>query len=125
VPSERFTRQTLKVVATQTVQVILQPGSCWAIQTTLRHDEETEAALRTCYIRGWIEPLTEAIPQGRLTDEGNLPDGPMFTGESPLWRLTEAGWHVIHRMRAWVVATCFIAGATLVVALMALFFGRL
>ena len=73
-----------------------------------------EEALRTCHMRGWIEPICNAIPKGKLTKNGLLPKGDIFTQVGPYYRLTEAGWSVIRRTHFWIIITCVIAFATLV-----------
>jgi hypothetical protein len=38
----------------------------------------------------------------------------MFSGNSPVYRLTDAGWNVIHRTHEWVVVTCIVSIITLI-----------
>jgi hypothetical protein len=57
-------------------------------------------------MRGWTEPLADSVPKGALTPEGNLPSDKLFSEASPVYRLTDAGWNVIHRTHEWVVVTC-------------------
>ncbi|MGH7564847.1 MAG: hypothetical protein ACREK5_10560 [Gemmatimonadota bacterium] len=84
-------------------------------------DEDTVAALRTCYMRGWTEPLgDQAIPIGRLDAEGNLPPG-VFTKAEPRYRLTSAGWDVIRGTHVLLVATLVAASLGVVLALVSLF----
>lgn len=90
------------------------------IEKALHDDEKTEAALRTCHMRGWVEPLEHAIPKGKLTPEGRLPEGNIFQRVGPLYRLTEAGWQVVHRTQTWVKATFAVALATLVASIISL-----
>ena len=118
---ERFIRKTLRKLSRQRVALILQPGGFWVIEKSIRSDEKTEAALRTCYMRGWVEPIVDAIPKGKLTKEGKLPDNPIFTEEGPVYRLTDSGWNVIHRIYGWIVATSLLAMATLIAAIITLY----
>ena len=85
--------------------------------------EEVIAALRTCNLRGWVEVLTDAVPRGKLTPEGELPKDFLMSDVAlaPMYKLTEAGWNVIHRSHEWVVVTCFIAAATLIAAIIGIF----
>jgi hypothetical protein len=99
------------------VALILQPGNVWVIEKGLPDDPGTVEALRTCHLRGWVELLSDAIPCGRLSPEGKLPDGYPFTDAQPLYRLTSAGWEVIHRTRDWVIATFMVAFGTLAATL--------
>lgn len=89
--------RTLKAVSRQRVALILQPGNVWVIERAIPDDEKTEANLRTCHVRGWIEPIENAIRKGRLTSDGNLPEGNIFSEIAPLYRLTDSGWNAIHR----------------------------
>jgi hypothetical protein len=89
--------QTLKALSKQRVGLILQPGNVWVIERAVPDDEKTEANLRTCYLRGWVEPIENAIPKGRLTVDGKLPEGSLFSNIGPLYRLTDSGWNAIHR----------------------------
>ena len=90
-------RKTLKTLSKQRVALILQPGNVWVIEKSVGDDEKTEVNLRTCHIRGWIEPIENAIPKGDLTPDGKLPEGYLFTKHGPLYRLTDSGWNAIHR----------------------------
>lgn len=95
--SEFSVYRTLKALSKQRVALILQPGNVWVIERALPEDEETETNLRTCHLRGWVEPLENAIPQGRLTEDGRLPSGDVFSKCGPLYRLTDSGWDAIQR----------------------------
>jgi hypothetical protein len=111
---ERFIRKVLKSVSKQRVALILQPGNVFVIEKAPASQPGIEEALRTCHIRGWVEPICNAIPKGKLTKNGRLPDGDLFTEIGPYYRLTEAGWSIIRRTHLWVVTTCLIALATLI-----------
>ena len=120
---ERFIRKTLRRLSQQRVAVILQPGNVWVIEKALSESESEKVAeaLRTCNLRGWIEVLYNAIPSGELTPEGNLPEGSLYSGLAPFYRITEAGWSVIHRSHEWVVATFVIVAITLIVTILSIF----
>ena len=111
---ERQIRRVMRALARQRVAVVLQPGDVWVVENAPSNLPFREEALRTCLLRGWIAVLHEAVPKGSLTPEGNLPNGPMFQSRAPVYRLTEAGWLVINRAQAWVIATFAVAFATLV-----------
>jgi hypothetical protein len=83
--------------------------------------ERVIAALHTCNLRGWVEVLSNAVPHGKVTPEGKLPEGSLYSGVAPLYRLTEAGWSVIHRSHEWVVATFVIVTITLIVTILSIF----
>jgi hypothetical protein len=70
-------------------------------------------------MRGWTEPLANSVPKGALTPEENLPTDKLYSGEGPVYRLTDAGWNVIHRTHEWVVVTCVAS----LIALLATVFG--
>ena len=117
---ERFIRRTLAKLSRQRVRGILQPGNVWVVEKAVGGGKGVDEALRTCHLRGWVEPLADAIPTGRLTERGELPEGDVFSQLSPVYRLTEAGWHVIRQTHHWVMATFFVALAALVTAILAL-----
>jgi hypothetical protein len=119
---ERLIRKTLHQLARQRVALILQPGNAWVVENAVAdNDEAVAAALRTCQLRGWAAVEVSAVPHGSLTPSGDLPRGPIADRISPIYRLTEAGWNVIHRSQAWVLATFAIAAATLLATLASLF----
>lgn len=89
--------RTLKALAKQRVAMILQPGNVWVIEKAVPNNDETEENLRTCYLRGWVEPIEKAIPKGRLEKDGSLPKGQIFENIGPIYRLTDSGWNAIHR----------------------------
>ena len=111
---ERRIRKVLAGLARQRVALVLQPGNVWVIERALQRDEETEALLYTCHMRGWIEPLHDGIPTGDLPDDLSLPNGPPFTNTQTLYRLTEGGWSALNRAHAWTLASVLIAVASLV-----------
>jgi hypothetical protein len=67
-------------------------------------DGDTHAALLTCYMRGWVEPLERAVPSSKLSPSGSLPPNFSFEKMETFYRLTSAGWSVIHRSD--LIATC-------------------
>lgn len=89
--------RTLKALSKQRVALILQPGNVWVVEKSIPNDERTEENLRTCHLRGWVEPIENAVPKGKLKEDGSLPDGNLFSGHGPLYRLTDSGWNAIHR----------------------------
>lgn len=117
---EREIRRILRKLSRQRVALILQPGDVWVIEKALRINADTDAHLKTCYMRGWVEPLAHAIPTGKLTAKGELPQGEMFTGTAPMYRLTDSGWFVINRSQKFTLITMFIALLTLIVTVVTL-----
>ena len=120
---ERFIRKTLRRLSQQRVALILQPGNVLVVEKAVMVDEDegVMAALQTCNLRGWVEVLSNAVPHGKLTPEGKLPAGFPMSGVTPLYRLTEAGWSVIHRSHEWVVATFVIVAITLIATILSIF----
>lgn len=110
------------MLSRQRVALILQPGNVWVIEKSLVDDENTEANLRTCHLRGWIEPIENAIPKGDLTPDGNLPDGELFTRHGPLYRLTDSGWNAIHRSHVIALLGMIISIMLLVIGFVSLFY---
>lgn len=107
-------RRILRKLARQRVALILQPGNIWVIEKALTINDDTDAHLKTCYMRGWVEQVDHAIPTGNLTSEGELPQGEMFTGTSPMYRLTDGGWSVINRSYQFTLLTVFLSLLTLI-----------
>lgn len=99
----------LRRLAKQRVGLVLQPGNVWVVEFAVEDTEETDALLKTCFMRGWVEPLQDSIPKGRLSPDGSLPSGPMFQSRGPLWKLTDSGWAVIQRRHEIMVLGIFVA----------------
>ncbi|MBL7125102.1 MAG: hypothetical protein ISS51_03285 [Dehalococcoidales bacterium] len=120
---ERFIRKTLRRLSRQRVALILQPGNVWVIEKAVSEGESEKvvAALRTCNLRGWVEVHSDAVPCGELTPEGKLPEGFPMSGVAPVYKLTEAGWNVIHRSHEWVVATFVVVAITLIATILGIF----
>lgn len=118
---ERFIRKTLKRLARQRVGLILQPGNVWVVEQSVTEAEEWVAeALRTLYLRGWVEIVSDAVPQAEIGPDGQLPDAASPQGVAPIYRLTEAGWSQIRRTHMWVLLTFAAALASLIAALVGL-----
>lgn len=101
--SESDIRRTLKRLSEQRVAVVLQPGNIWVVENAVEDDEQTDAALKTAYMRGWVEPIENAVPKAKLAPDGSLPRGELFQRIGPLWRLTEGGWAVVNRTQLWTL----------------------
>jgi len=101
--SESDIRRTLKRLSGQRVALVLQPGNVWVLDNAVEDNDETDAALKTAYMRGWVEPIENAVPRGKLMPDGSLPSGNLFQGVGPLWRLTEGGWAMLNRSHWWVL----------------------
>lgn len=61
-PFERTVQRTLRQLSKQRVRLVLQPGNVWVLDQTGNPSEDTDAALLTCYMRGWVEPLDAPCP---------------------------------------------------------------
>ena len=109
---ERFIRKVLKSISRQRVALILQPGNVFVIEKAPVSEPGVDEALRTCHMRGWLEPICNAIPRGKLTEDGSLPEGDLCKKMGPYYRLTEGGWAAIRRTHFWLLTTCAIAFAT-------------
>jgi len=109
--------RTVKALSKQRVAMILQPGNVWVIEKVIKETDETTANLRTCDLRGWIEPYENAIPKGKLTPDNRLPEGDIFTSVGPVYRLTESGWAKIHRAHTLLLISIFLAFMSLIIAL--------
>ena len=111
---ERYIRKVLKKLSKQRVALILQPGNVEVIEMSPAAEPGLDEALLTCHMRGWIEPICDAISMGQLTKDGQLPHPPPFPETKPIYRITEAGWNAVRLTHLWVVLTCAIAFATLI-----------
>jgi len=107
----------LRRLAKQRVAMVLQPGNVWVIENAVVDNEETDALLKTCYMRGWVEPLNNSVPKGQLKPDGSLPDGEIFNSTGPVWKLTDSGWSTINRSHQLTVLSLFLSllGVALVV----------
>ncbi|WCK21765.1 hypothetical protein [Agrobacterium tumefaciens] len=105
---EREIRRTLRKLARQRVALILQPGNTKVIERALGHDDKTDAILLTCEMRGWVEVMQRAVPQGSITKDQRLPDGPMFDRVGDIYKFTDSGWNAINRAHGWTVFTGFL-----------------
>jgi hypothetical protein len=103
-PFDRTVDRTLRKLAKQRVRMVLQPGNYWVIDRAPAENDDIHAALLTCYMRGWVEPLEHAVPSSRLSPTGSLPPNFSFDRMETFYRLTSAGWSVIHRSD--LIAAC-------------------
>jgi hypothetical protein len=113
---EHAIRQTLRKLSRQRVALVLQPGNVCVIERAVKTTAETDTALKTCHMRGWVEPLESAIPQGNLTPDGRLPENLNFEA-GPLYKLTSAGWSVIYRSNQLALVALVIALISLLVSI--------
>ena len=107
-PFERKIRRTLRQLSRQRVRLILQPGNVFVVDDAVRHDDDTDAALQTCWMRGWVELVDHAVPAGNLTPDGRLPDKPI-TGTTAIYRMTDSGWSVVQRSHTWSLIAVLMA----------------
>jgi hypothetical protein len=103
---------------------VLHPGTFWVIEKALAHDDDTEAALQTCRIRGWVDVLEDAIPNADVPPDMN-PASIQWNRVLPIYKLTDAGWNAIHRTQGWVVGTFVVALVSLVVSSIAFGVGEI
>jgi hypothetical protein len=103
-PFDRTIDRTLRQVAKQRVRLVLQPGDYWVIDQSVPQHDDTHAALLTCYMRGWVEPLEHAVPSSKLSPSGALPSNFSLDKMETFYRLTSAGWSEIYQSD--LVATC-------------------
>lgn len=118
---ECFIRKTLKRLGRQRVLEILQPGNVWVVERAVTEAEKHVAeALRTCHLRGWVEVVSDAVPQAQLGPGGQLPRVDSPHGVAPIYRLTGEGWNEIRRTHTWVLLTFAAALASLIATLIGL-----
>ena len=109
-------KSTLRALARQRVGTVLQPGNAWVVENILIDTDQTDADLKTCFMRGWVEPLADAIPKSKLKSDGSLPDD-LFESSGPVWKLTDSGWMVIHRAHEITLLSIFLAIVGIIVAI--------
>lgn len=114
---ERRIRGVLRRLSRQRVALILQPGNVWVVEKAIESSPEVEADLSTCYMRGWVEPLANAIPTGQLTAPDRIP---AMSERTTLWKLNDSGWYIIRRSQLWVVSGIWISVLSLIAAIAAL-----
>ena len=106
----------LRRLAKQRVALVLQPGNVWVIAYAVPDNEETDALLKTCFMRGWVEPLENSIPKGKLQPDDSLPKGPMFQSQGPVWKLTDSGWSAIYRSHQLTILGLFVSMVGVLIA---------
>lgn len=111
-------RKTLKQLQQQTVGMILRPGNVWVIEKAIKIDRDTEAALATCLMRGWVEVLEHAVPNTELPPDLDVSEL-SWNKVTAIYRLTGAGWNAIHRTQGWIVATFLVALLSVIVTVIA------
>jgi hypothetical protein len=112
-------RRTLRRLARQRVVTVLQPYNVPIVERGVPDDEETEAALLTCYRRGWVEPMGDPLPTGTTLDFLERGDAPL-TKMVQHYRLTDSGWSEINKRDRIAVLTLVITAVGVVVAVLAL-----
>jgi hypothetical protein len=111
----------LRRLARQRVALVLQPGNVWVIEKTVKDNNEADVALKTCYLRGWVEPIENAVPRGQLTADGKIPDiTHPFNKTGPIYRVTDAGWSVVNRSQIWLLTTVGLTALTLLATVIAI-----
>ncbi len=117
---ERFIRRVLRRLARQRVRLLRHPGDLWSIERAVQYNQRVVNALCTCHMRGWVEPLSDSVPFGDLSAESTVP-GYLIKGSKPTYRLTGAGWEVIHGTHRVVVTTLIVATAALAASIIGIF----
>jgi len=107
----------LQRLAKQRVALVLQPGNIWVIEYAVPDNDETDALLKTCYMRGWVEPLVNSIPKGKLQPDGSLPKGAVFQSQGPLCKLTDSGWSAINRSHQLAILGLFLSLFGVIIAI--------
>lgn len=105
------------MIAKQRVALVLIPGDIWVIENSLIIDNNFEAEVATCLMRGWIDILEKSIRFGQLTKNGKLPNkslDKLFNETGNIYRITESGWAVINRQKTILIVALLIAFMTLI-----------
>lgn len=106
----------MRKLARQRVAMVLQPGNVWVLEKAPPHNEESDQILLTCWIRGWVEPHSFDIPQAQLTPEGGLPSAASIK-RANFYRLTDGGWHAIHRTHELSILAIMLTIISMILAL--------
>ena len=109
---EREIRTVLRGLARQ--RIVSYDGSlnAWIVEYPLPADSE---ALKTCQIRGWVEPLPHGGIEKRVFENHQLTHV-----RQPLYRLTDPGWNTINSIHRWIVWTFLVALVTLAATVLGL-----
>jgi len=113
---EHRIRRVLRALARQRVTVVLQPHNVWVIEHAFERTDDVEAALGTCLMRGWVEPLVENVPTGRLGENGEISPLQPLNRLQTQYRLTDGGWAAINRTHSWTVVGVLVGVTSLLVA---------
>ena len=90
---ERRIRRLLQRLSRQRIAMVLRPGGVWVVEKAVEDGRDAEADLNTCDMRGWIEPLANAVPTGTLVSPTDMPS---MSGHTTIWKLNDSGWYVIN-----------------------------
>ncbi|GAB3034116.1 hypothetical protein [Bowmanella dokdonensis] len=115
---ENKIHKVLKKVAKQRISIILQPGNVPVIERAVGNDEATQALLLTAQIRGWVEVLHEALPTGKVDEQGNLSES-SFQNIQTHWRLTDSGWAAIQRRHQMAIFSLIVGLTSIFIAISA------
>lgn len=110
---ERKIRWVLKRLTRQRVVHIVNPGGFWLVEQSLPTGDGIQESLRTCHLRGWVEPISPVgIPHIEVTSDGEFPSDLTPSHVDPIYRVTDAGWNQIHNIYGWILATFAVAFLT-------------
>ena len=117
---ERNIRRVLRLLSRQRIGLILQPGNVWVIEYAVTTQKDKEALI-TCYLRGWAEPVENAIPSGDMPPGGVCESNqPMFTKIESIFRLTDSGWNVVNKLLMWTIVAVF---SSIIIGLLGIIIG--
>ena len=88
----------------------------WVIDQAVEDTPENDAALKTCYIRGWVEVLENSIPKGKVNPDGSLSEGSLFSGTGPLYKVTDSGWAVVHHTQLWTLVAVVVSALSFIIS---------
>jgi hypothetical protein len=114
--TENQIRRVLRKLSKQRVRAVL-PGNVWLIDNAVPESAESDCALLTCLLRGWVELYDTNVPSRQLPEDLKLPTDKMFNKKSQIYTLSGAGWDAVNRTHLWTVLTLFITFAALFVGL--------
>jgi len=107
----------LRKFAKQRITVVHKEQNVWLIEYAVKHTDENSNLLRTCYMRGWIEPMQESVGFGEVNDDGTLVGDQLYNRIDTMWKLTDSGWGAINRNHQLMVLGVFLTIISIVISI--------
>ena len=79
-------RQIPRKLSKQRVRAVL-PGNVWLIDNAVPESDNSNCALLTCLLRGWVVLYQNDVPTRQLDQDLKLPAGEIFSKNHPFIHL--------------------------------------